>query len=625
MRELLVSSSALILALLLLRFLFRRTISRRVQYALWFIVLLRLLLPVGIGSSRFSAASMMDRLPEPGVSETILTVVGGDVPDLSVREPDPSLTEAEQREQYRANRQEWKEEVDRSRIETGGTPITVRGILRSVWFGGMGACALLILLQNLRFARRLRRTRVPLEGVESRYPVYLCDDIPSPCLFGLFRPAIYVTGAAARDERTLGYVLMHEETHARHLDPLWALLRSLCLAVWWFDPLVWLAAHFSRIDCELACDEGVLARLGEEERVPYGETLLALVPLRRSGTPLLSATTMTAGKRQMKDRIRRIAEHRRPLAVAFVLVLLLTGLVCAYTFTGGKKEQEPAVSAKPSTLIDRAGEYESPEAYLASLREEMTEVTFYSGKDLQEETAKVLDTRVRYLNRDGELPGLAPEGTLELYEYQIELKLDVEPDAVLLAGGAYITEDGWCDLEGQGGHSLVLLRYPDGSVSVLHDRANNDDRGGLYYHQESPEEMLYDWYVKENDLDLPLYTLDLLEQDPGRHPARRRDGNGWYLYIPVTGWAEENGGGGSKWVSQYGTGSSIIVRRATREEYAAERPKLMPGQRQRYVEAEDGRIWVVFTQYIPENITDHFEIAWEPELLEAMLESFTVE
>ena len=169
-----------------------------------------------------------------------------------------------------------------------------------------------------------------------------------------------------------------------------------------------------------------------------------------------------------------------------------------------------------------------------------------------------------------------------------------------------------------------LLRYPDGSVSVLHDRANNDDRGGLYYYQESPEEMLYDWYVKENDLDLPLCTLDLLEQDPGRHPARRRDGNGWYLYIPVTGWAEENGGG-AKWVSQYGTGSSLIVRRATREEYEAERPQLMPGQRQRYVEAEDGRIWVVFTQYIPENITDHFEIAWEPELLEAMLESFTVE
>ncbi len=624
MRETLITSSVLIPVLLLLRLLFRRTISRRVQYALWLLVALRLLLPISIGSSGFSVASVADRLPEPEVSETIVTVLGGDAPSLSVREPDPALPVSEQRELYRAYRQEWKEAVDRSRIETGGTPITVRGVLRAVWLVGTGACALLILLQNLRYARRLRRCRVPLEGAESRYPVYLCDDIPSPCLFGLFRPAIYVTSAAARDERTLGYVLMHEETHARHLDPLWSLLRSLCLAVWWFDPLVWLAAHFSRIDCELACDEGVLARLGDAERVPYGETLLALVPLGRAGSPLLSATTMTAGKRQMKDRIRRIAEHRRPLAVALVLVLLLTGLVCACTFTGGKKAPEPAASAQPITPMDRAGEYESPEAYLASLCEEMTEVTFFGGKSLQEETARVLDTRVRYLNRDGELSGLAPEGTLELYEYQIELKLDVEPDALLLAGGAYIAEDGWCDPEGQGGHSLVLLRYPDGSVSVLHDRANNDDRGGLYYYQESPEEMLYDWYVKENDLDLPLCTVDLLEQDRGRHPARRRDGNGWYLYIPVTGWAGENGGG-AKWVSQYGTGSSLIVRRATREEYEAERPQLMPGQRQRYVEAEDGRIWVVFTQYIPENITDHFEIAWEPELLEAMLESFTVE
>ena len=625
MREILITSSVLIPALIILRLLFRRTISRRVQYALWLMVLLRLLLPVGVGSSSFSVVSVTDRLPESEVSETIVTVLGGDVPSLSVREPDPSLPEAERRELYRVYRQEWKDEVDRSKIETGGTPITVRGVFRAVWLVGMGAGALLILLQNLRFARRLRRGRVPLEGTESRYPVYLCDDVPSPCLFGLLRPAVYVTSAAARDERTLGYVLMHEETHARHLDPLWSLLRSLCLAVWWFDPLVWLAAHFSRIDCELACDEGVLARLGEAERVPYGETLLALVPLGRAGNPLLSATTMTAGKRQMKDRIRRIAEHRRPLAVALVLVLLLTGLVCACTFTGGKKEPEPVVSAQPSTSIDRAGEYESPEAYLASLCEEMTEVTCFGREDLQEAAARVLDTRVRYLNRDGELSGLAPEGTLELYEYLIEMKLDVEPDAVLLAGGAYITDDGWCDPEGQGGHSLVLLRFPDGSVSVLYDRANNDDRGGLYYYQESPEEMLYDWYVKENDLDLPLWTLDLLVQDPGRHPARRRDGDGWYLYIPVTGWTEENGGGGAKWVSQYGTGSSIIVRTATREEYAADRPKLMPGQRQRCVEGEDGRFWVVFTQYVPENVTDHFEITWEPELLEAMLESFTVE
>jgi len=285
---------------------------------------------------------MAGQLPEREISENILAVVGGDAPDLAPREPDPSLPEAEQRVLYQAYQQEWKDAVERAKIESGGTPITVQSILRIVWFIGMAVMALWFLAANLRFARKLRRTRVPLDDVVSKYPIFLCDDIPSPCLFGLFRPTIYVTSAAAKDENRLRCVIAHEETHARHLDPLWSLVRSVCLAVWWFNPLVWLAAYCSRADCELACDEGVLARLGESERVPYGETLLSLVPVRRGGDPMLAATTMTAGKRQMKERIQRIAEHKRPLAVALVAVLALTGIVCAATFTGTERNESEA-------------------------------------------------------------------------------------------------------------------------------------------------------------------------------------------------------------------------------------------------------------------------------------------
>jgi len=356
MKEMLITSSVLILALLLLRFLFRSTISRRVQYALWLLVALRLLVPVSVGTSDWSVAVVTDQLPEREISDSILTVVGGDAPDLAVREPDPSLPEAEQRELYQAYQKEWKDEVDRSKIETGGIPITVQSILHIVWYIGMAVMVLWFLAANLRFARKLRRTRVPLDGAESKYPVYLCDDIPSPCLFGLFRPAIYVTSAAAKNEDRLRFVIAHEETHARHLDPLWSLVRSVCLAVWWFNPLVGLAAYCSRADCELACDEGTIARLGDSERIPYGETLLALVPVRRGGNPMLAATTMTAGKRQMKERIRRIAEHKHPLAIALVAVLLLTGIVCAATFTGAASTpmtEEEALDALEASITLR--------------------------------------------------------------------------------------------------------------------------------------------------------------------------------------------------------------------------------------------------------------------------------
>ncbi len=145
---------------------------------------------------------------------------------------------------------------------------------------------------------------------------------------------IYLTPAAAAPEH-LRHVIAHESAHARHRDPLWALLRGVCLSVYWFDPLVWLAAAASKADGELACDEAALAALGPGERVPYGQTLLALIPVRRGhGDPLLSATTMTAGKRQLRDRVVRIAEGSRTRAAALLAVLALAAGICAVTFTG---------------------------------------------------------------------------------------------------------------------------------------------------------------------------------------------------------------------------------------------------------------------------------------------------
>ena len=155
--------------------------------------------------------------------------------------------------------------------------IPLTPVLKAVWHTGMYVMAAWFLLANLRFMLRLRRSRKPYPVENCPYPVYLTADLPSPCLFGLFHPAVYLTPAAVESPETLRHVLIHETTHARHLDPLWSLLRCVCLAVYWFDPLVWIAAIFSRRDCELACDEGALRQLGESERIPYGQTLLRLI------------------------------------------------------------------------------------------------------------------------------------------------------------------------------------------------------------------------------------------------------------------------------------------------------------------------------------------------------------
>lgn len=185
-----------------------------------------------------------------------------------------------------------------------------------------------------------------------KYPVYVCGGLPSPYLFGLLRPAIYLTpAAAAGSPGSLRHVIAHEETHAKHLDPLWSLLRCVCLAVYWFNPLVWVAAAASKTDCELACDEGTLRRLGEAERLSYGQTLLSLVPVRRRlANPLLSATTMMSGKRRLKDRITRIAEKRKTFAAAVLIVVMLSAVVCVCTFTAAKNTLDAAVKPEETDL-----------------------------------------------------------------------------------------------------------------------------------------------------------------------------------------------------------------------------------------------------------------------------------
>lgn len=336
MKEILLTSSALILALLALRQLFRRTVSRRMQYALWLLVLVRLLVPVNVGTlahNVLSAAAPVQTVVEERLDTPVLYVQDG-----TERRPAQLLPGKESQGDPQSPPSDAAQSAPADEYYTV-TPayrtVTLSEALTYVWYAGMAGVGAWFLFTNLRFARALRKARTPYRVEGCRYPVYLVSALPSPCLFGVLRPAVYLNEKALQSPDALRFVLAHEQTHARHLDPLWSLLRGVCLTVYWFDPLVWLAAVLSREDGELACDEGTLRALGADERAAYGKTLLALVPVcDKPQNPLLGATTMTSGKRSLKERITRIAENRQAKAAAVFAVVALAALVCAVSFTG---------------------------------------------------------------------------------------------------------------------------------------------------------------------------------------------------------------------------------------------------------------------------------------------------
>lgn len=360
MREILLTSSVLILALLILRRVFRENISRRVQYALWALVLVRLLTPVSLPAADLSVLSLAEpvraavsaRLEAPASPAAGLTsqpsgaVPKVEAPAVPGTAPVRSQTGLPAEGAGAASAKEW----------------TLTEILGVVWLAGAAGMALWMAWSNLAFAARLRKYRMGMEIPGCKYPVYVVEsELASPCLFGILRPAIYLTPAVIRSEESLRHVLAHEEAHARHLDPLWSLLRSVCLAVYWFDPLVWIAASASRTDCELACDEGAVRALGEEERLAYGKTLLSLIPVRRRPVnPLLSVTPMSSDKKRLRERIVRIAEDRKTRKLALYAMSLLTAAVCVFTFAGCAEQagRAPADYPNGSNAVSLAGAIE---------------------------------------------------------------------------------------------------------------------------------------------------------------------------------------------------------------------------------------------------------------------------
>lgn len=334
-----VSSSVLILVVIALRYVLRGKLSLRVQYALWLLVLVRLLVPVSFGASDLS---VMNAVPEraPTVQQGIYRqdIIGerNDAPANAgtIGVPAQSMSEAAP-----------PNLVQNVTTATVTAPTVEKTdwarIAKNVWLAGAAALGLVFLAVNLRFGKKLRRSRERVEETDACLPVYESGETDTPCLFGVAKPSIYVTPDTRTEAETLRYALAHEQTHYRHGDNLWAVLRGVCLALHWYNPLVWWAAELSRRDAELACDEATIRRIGESERAAYGRTLIRMTCEKRPAL-LVTATMMTDSGKGLKERISLLVKKPKTAAYTAVAVLLIAGLSVACTFTGGRENAELA-------------------------------------------------------------------------------------------------------------------------------------------------------------------------------------------------------------------------------------------------------------------------------------------
>ncbi|MBQ3258048.1 MAG: M56 family metallopeptidase [Oscillospiraceae bacterium] len=334
------TSSLLIAAVLLIRAIAGDKLSARLRYALWGLVLLRLLVPVSIGESALSLQNWLPREPREITNALTAVRVPADAGEAFVipAEDYAEILSAEtDKVQSDAVAEPVVPAVDETmQTVTPSVPTVQRetktvNVPLLVWGMGMAVAGGVFLVSNLHFALRLRRSR--RYAMTEAVPVYVTEAVEVPCLFGLLRPAIYITPDVWEDSMALRHVIAHELTHYRHGDHLWALLRCVAVTVHWYNPLAWAAAVLSRKDGELACDEGALHRLGGHERTAYARTLVGLT----CGSPrgmLMAATSMGDSESDLKTRVLRIVKNPKMTVTACAAALLIAALIAVAVFTG---------------------------------------------------------------------------------------------------------------------------------------------------------------------------------------------------------------------------------------------------------------------------------------------------
>ena len=338
--------ACLVLVLLAWRSLLRRHVSARVLYWAWIAVAVRLLLPlaVSVSWSPFNLARFAYRAP-PVPATSMLAVDNGPsvaaMSRLAPLAPVPFLERPPARVAARSAGR-W------AALAWGlGVIVLVSGRIRA----------------HRRFVRRLppsptaNDATLVAPAVEAAaelgvrgVSIFITDSVGAPALHGIFRPSLLFPPGLLEQlsRREIKLIVAHELSHHQRRDLLAQFLIQAAQILHWFNPLIWMAARAARQDCELACDEHVVQRLGSTEPRVYGATLLKILGLVNPAPQAALGLGVVRSKQQIKRRIQMIIADKPSALTRTVLGCTLLALVASLSLTREIRAQQPANATGPA-------------------------------------------------------------------------------------------------------------------------------------------------------------------------------------------------------------------------------------------------------------------------------------
>ena len=285
-------TASVVIAVVLAARLLLKKAPKWISYALWAVVLLRLLCPFSI-EAPVSAVPRMETVSVEMVDSTLPRFEFETLADRQINqhvmdttppgEPYALVTRSFEPSQW----------------------------LSFIWLAGIAVMLIYSVVSYIRLRRRL------VGAVLLRDNIYLADRITSPFVMGIILPKIYLPSALS--EREQEYIILHEQRHIRRLDHVMKVLAFAALCLHWFNPLVWLAFILAGKDMEMSCDESVIKTLGSEIRADYSASLLSLATGRR----LIAGTPLAFGEGDTRGRIKNLAEWKKPVIWIVIIALLL--------------------------------------------------------------------------------------------------------------------------------------------------------------------------------------------------------------------------------------------------------------------------------------------------------------
>jgi len=347
-------ASVLVAFILLVKFILKDNLKVKWHYVIWFVLILRLMLPMAPESS-FSMFNLFSFINQQGAAV-----------DVSDHPITSNLTAAGEISQTTvAEQPEMNSNITDSNANDRKLPIQTWFLL--IWLIGVVALISYLFVTNRKMARRIAKCSYVTDDhilgvfeqcktdlrVKRNIPLLTSMAVEGPTLYGFIRPIILLPAKGLKNfsERELKYIFLHELVHYKRKDIFVNWLMTLLLVVHWFNPILWYAAKKMREDQELSCDATVVSHIHPDEVKDYGYTIIKLLEhySQSSWTPAIA--NFSSNKTYIKKRIEMIKLFKKYSykwsILGLIIVILLVG--CSLTNSKSPAENMPTSSATSST------------------------------------------------------------------------------------------------------------------------------------------------------------------------------------------------------------------------------------------------------------------------------------